>query len=325
MSEIQHLADICRNKNVYIQTHNFPDPDAIASAYGLKKLLEQMGVPSKLCYKGSIDKLSARKLLEYFGIKMLSYEQLCDEMKEKDYIICVDSQKNAGNITDFIGDEIACIDHHPVFEHAEYQYSDIRKTGACATIIAEYYARSGHKPDRDVATALLYGIKMDTAQFTRGVTVDDIQMFAFLQPLCDQEKLMHLERNNMEFSDLKAYAAAINSIELDGKMGICYIPFSCPDGLIAAISDFILSLEEVEIAVVCAVRLDGIKCSVRSESENIHAGHLVRAALDGVGDGGGHKNMAGGLIKKEKMGMLGEVPEHSVREKFRDVIEEVLR
>ena len=61
------------------------------------------------------------------------------------------------------------------------------------------------EPDKDTATALLYGMKMDALQFTRGVTELDIEMFAFLFPLCDQEKLSRLERNNMEFSDLKAY------------------------------------------------------------------------------------------------------------------------
>jgi len=89
---------------------------------------------------------------------------------------------------------------------------------------------------------------MDTLQFSRGVTPLDIEMFAFLLPLCDQEKLLHLERNNMEFTDLKAYGAAIDSIRLYGKEGICFIPFACPDALIASISDFILSLEEVDIA-----------------------------------------------------------------------------
>jgi len=44
-------------------------------------------------------------MLEAFGIDMHPYDQLRGEMTESDYIICVDSQKNAGNITDFIGKE----------------------------------------------------------------------------------------------------------------------------------------------------------------------------------------------------------------------------
>ena len=138
-----------------------------------------------------------------------------------------------------------------------------------------------------MATALLYGIKMDTLQFTRGVTPLDIEMFGFLFPLCDQEVLADLERNNMEFSDLKAYGEAIERIELYDKIGFSCIPFSCPDALIAILSDFILALIEVEVAVVFSFREDGIKLSVRSEDPDIHAGDLLHEALKGLGSGGG--------------------------------------
>lgn len=322
MCRIMELAALCRDKTVYIQTHNFPDPDAIASAFGLQRLLNHMGISSRLCYAGRIDKLSSMKMLETFGIEIYSYDQLRQEMQETDYIICVDSQKNGGNITDFIGDEVACIDHHPIFVDTKYQYSDIRITGACATIIAEYYYKLGYEPDVDTATVLLYGIKMDTLQFTRAVTLLDIQMFAFLHPLCDQEQLLHLERNNMEFSDLKAYGAAIDSIKVYDRTGMCHIPFSCPDGLIGAVSDFILALEEVDVAVVCSVRQDGIKFSVRSETEKVHAGHLVQAALAQIGDGGGHAGMAGGLIPKANIHLLGNLWEQKVQSLFLEILED---
>lgn len=39
MNDFTKLAALCRGKHVYIQTHNFPDPDAIASAFGLQRLL----------------------------------------------------------------------------------------------------------------------------------------------------------------------------------------------------------------------------------------------------------------------------------------------
>ena len=133
MNRLDDLIALCRGHLVYIQTHNFPDPDAIASAYGLQKLLGLYGVESRLCYDGRIDKLSASKMLDAFQIQMLPYEQLLPHMSEADRIICVDSQKHSGNVTDFIGDEIACIDHHPTFVPIEYQYQDVRITGACAT------------------------------------------------------------------------------------------------------------------------------------------------------------------------------------------------
>lgn len=323
MSHFSELVSLCKGHHVYIQTHNFPDPDAIASAFGLQKLLGMSGISAEICYAGRIDRKNTAKMMESFGIEILSYEQLRDRMCESDYIICVDSQKNGGNIADFAGNEVACIDHHPVFVNTDYRYADIRITGACATLIAEYYARLGLTPDGDTATALLYGLKMDTLQFTRGVTPLDIEMFAFLFPLCDQKKLTQLEHNNMEFSDLKAYGAAIEGIELYGRMGFSYISFACPDAQIAVISDFILSLAEVEIAVVASCRADGIKLSVRSENPNVHAGQLIRAALDGIGDGGGHAAMAGGLVKRERLHLLGRYPENRLRELLLETLEKV--
>lgn len=320
MSQLNDLIELCQGYPVYIQTHNFPDPDAIASAYGLQKLLEMYGVASTLCYDGRIDKLSSSKMLDTFHIRMLPYESLVSDMKETDRIICVDTQKHAGNVTDFVGDEVACIDHHPTYVPMEYRYRDIRITGACATLIAEYYAMAGKEPDRDVATALLYGLKMDTLQFTRGVTELDIKMFGFLLPRCDQEQLSNLERNNMEFADLKAYGAAIESIELYDKVGFSCIPFSCPDAMIAILSDFILALIEVEVAVVFSFREDGVKLSVRSEDPNVHAGNLLHAALKDIGNGGGHASMGGGLIGIDHLPDLGRYPKDSIRNLFLDVL-----
>lgn len=316
MNDFKQLAALCRGKHIYIQTHNFPDPDAIASAFGLQRLLALYEIPSVLCYDGRIDKLSASKMLETFEIQMFAYEKICPVMSEKDSIICVDAQKRGGNITDFVGEEIACIDHHPIFVQGEYRYKDIRLIGSCSTIIAQYFKQIGCRPDRDVATALLYGLKMDTMQFTRGVTELDIEMFAFLFPLCDQEMLVRLERNNMEFHDLKAYGEAIKRIEVYNKVGITDIPFSCTDALVAILSDFILALQEVDVAVVFSYREDGIKFSVRSEDPDVHAGYLIHQALQGYGDGGGHAEMAAGMIRKENMHLLGKYSRDVIRELF---------
>ena len=322
MNRFDDLINLCQDRCVYIQTHNFPDPDAIASAFGLQKLLAVYGVESKLCYDGKIDRLSASKMLDTFHIQMSPYSDLIAQMRENDRIICVDTQKNAGNVTDLIGDEVACIDHHPTFVPVEYHYQDIRRTGACSTLIAEYYAASGNVPDSDTATALLYGIKMDTLNFTRGTTALDIEMFGFLFPYCDQEAVADLERNNMEFTDLKAYGAAIEHIELYDRVGFSCVPFPCPDALIAILSDFILTLIEVEVAVVASFREDGVKLSVRSEDPDIHAGDLLHKALREIGSGGGHASMGGGFISAERLSELGNYPWDHIRHLFLNVLSE---
>ena len=319
---VQDLIDLCKERGpkVYIQTHNFPDPDAIGTAFGLQKLLEKFGIEPTLCYAGRIDKLSTSRMLEEFGITIYSYDDIKEDMKEEDPIICVDSQKNGGNILDFIGDEVACIDHHPTFVEEKYYYKDIRITGACATLITGYYMDLGLTPEENVASALMYGLKMDTMQFSRGVTDLDIAALRFLFPLHNKAKISKLEQNTMAFRDLKAYGAAIENIQVYDRFGFTVVPFACPDSLIAMLADFILALDEVEVVVVISVREDGLKFSVRSEIEQVHAGYLIRDALSGLGNAGGHASMAGGFIAKQNVEPMGAYYDAELRERFMNVL-----
>ena len=317
--DVRELIDICKGHRVFIQTHNIPDADAIGSAFGLQQFLLEFGIHATICYDGDIDKTSSSKLLDMFGITMYPDQDISSEMNEDDYIICVDSQKRAGNITDLKGTEIAAIDHHPttsVNSGVEYLYKDIRMLGSCCSMITEYYRDLLITPTSNVATALLYGIKTDTLKFTRGTTETDIYAFAYLYPLADRNKLKSLEMNSLEFSDLKAYGAAISNIQVFGYLGISFIPFDCPDSMVAIVADFILSLIEVEVSVIYCERRDGLKFSVRSERSDVNAGDLVARALEGIGNGGGHSTMAGGRIPSSSLTGLGEYSNNIIAERF---------
>ena len=317
------LIELLKEHKVYIQTHNFPDPDAISSAFGLQEFLRHYGVESELCYDGRIDRLSSKKMLDTFGITMHSKADI-QGMKEQDYIVLVDSQKLNSNITDLIGDEVACIDHHPVFIQYTYKYADLRTAGACASIIASYFKETNTPVSPQAASAMAYGIKMDTADFTRGTTTLDIEMFGFLYEYADWDLVKSMYSNTLEYDDLRAYGAAIQNIQLYGTTGFAFIPFNCTPALIAIISDFILALDVVDIAIIYASNIDGIRFSVRSERKDLHAGDLIARALSGIGNGGGHPAMAGGMIPKENAVSLGNGLHIFIHERFLDT-EELLK
>ena len=314
------LVEYLKGKNVFIQTHNFPDQDAIGAGFGLQGILHHYGIASTLCYVGQIDRVNIKKMTRLCDISIFPEDALPVPMKEEDPIICVDSQKDGGNIRDLAGDEIACIDHHPKIDGADYRYCDVTITGSCCTLIAEYYKELGIVPTREAATALLYGLKMDTLHFTRGTTLRDVEMFEYLFPYVSGTILTELSTNSMEFKDLQAYGSAIDHISVFGITGFAGIPFACTDPQLAIVADFILSLEEVEVAVLYSRREDGIKFSVRSETAKVNAGVLVRRALDGIGSGGGHSFMAGGLIPDENVPLLGEHIDNGIKERFLDVL-----
>lgn len=309
------LVELCKDRKVFIQTHNFPDPDAVSSAFGLQHFLEQFGIHAVLCYAGKIEKLNTKRMLHVFDIDMVYIDEIKD-MTNQDYIITIDAQKYNANISCFSGHEIACIDHHPTFIDYEYEYKDVRICGACASIIAKYYQDAGIDMPENVASALLYGIKVDTAELSRGVTDLDMDMFYMLYKKANLPKIASLYMNSLQLNDLKAYGAAIESITIVEEIGFAHIPFNCHDALIATISDFILSLDVVECAVVYAIREDGIKFSVRSNMVDVDAGRLTEWALGGVGSGGGHFSMAGGFVQTSDIEKLGTDMHKEIETRF---------
>lgn len=312
-----------KNDTIYIQPHNFPDGDAIASSFGLQCFLKHYGIDSIICYKGCLEKLTTQKLCDLLNIEMVNIEDL-HTLKETDYIINIDSQKHNSNIDDFIGDEVACIDHHPTFINYKYKYKDIRLVGACSSIIISYFINANIEIPKDVATALLYGIETDTANLTRGVKSLDIDMFSKVYKLADIDLISELMTTSINIDDLKAYGTAIENIYIENRIGVVNIPFECHDLLVSKISDFMLSLDGVDFTVVYSIRKNGIKFSTRSKyPKRLNAGEITSKALRILGgDGGGHSFMAGGFISKNNIDMFNVNLKNIVMDNFRNYISE---
>ncbi|MBR5360982.1 MAG: DHH family phosphoesterase, partial [Lachnospiraceae bacterium] len=94
------------------------------------------------------------------------------------------------------------------------------------------------------------------------------------------------------------------------------------DALIAITCDFILSLEEVDVAIVYSKRENGYKFSVRAEetTDGVDCGKLIGDALEGIGTGGGHAFMAGGFIPIDSVTTLGNNPDEVITERFMQTI-----
>lgn len=319
MTKLEELLKEINREHVYIQTHNFPDPDAIASAYGLQRLLAHRGVRATICYNGKIDRYSTDKLRELMEIELLNVEDIASVLSEEDEVILVDSQKGNSNIINITGDEIICIDHHPMNDKYEYRFADIRpEVGACATMIAQYFFENDVPMDEKIATALTYGIRIDTNNLTRGVSKLDIEMLYRMFDLCDYEIIHMLENSNLCFEDLVAYSQAISSIEVYDNISFADTGRDCP--VIANISDFMLALKEVSFSVVYSRKEGGIKLSVRSEKSSLDAGKIIGKALENIGNGGGHASMAGGFVPFKGTDQEAELLMDRIKERFIAVI-----
>ena len=322
MTRLDELVAQIKRDHVYIQTHNFPDPDAIASAFGLQGLLKTRGINATICYRGKIDRYSTEKLIELLGIEIKNLDE--EEIStDEDEIILVDAQKGNANIVNMKGNEIICIDHHPIFCEGTYRFADIRTdVGACASIIASYYMEENVPFTRNIATALTFGIHTDTGNLSRGVSKLDVEMLYQMFDWCDQNIIHMLENSNLYFEDLLAYSKAISSMKVYGDVTFANTGSGCPEALVANVSDFMLALVGVTFSVVYSQRKDGIKMSVRSERMALDAGKVVNAALRGIGNGGGHAAMAGGFVPFTGSKEQAEDLMVEIQERFLKIIEE---
>ncbi|MDP4177510.1 MAG: DHH family phosphoesterase [Bacillota bacterium] len=297
LSIIKNLINNLKNeKNIYIQTHNFPDHDAIASAYGLQQLLKNFGIEAFIMYKGDIQRDSLNKMIEKLNIKAYNYTEL--QLKDSNKNIVIDGCVKNKNVDSLIGEEICVIDHHEVNASESIKYIDIRPyLGSCSTLIYTYYNELNIEIPQNTASALLIGLNMDTALLTRGVSQFDIEAFADLYTKANISLVNTILRNYIQINDLTFYKYLLNNIIIKDNFAFCFFKDGCSQNLLGILGDFLIALKEIDFSVLCAKNNNIINISIRNESEQLNAAEIIQKALNGIGFGGGHSDMAGGIIK----------------------------
>ncbi|MDR2104159.1 MAG: DHH family phosphoesterase [Deferribacteraceae bacterium] len=293
------LNAISRKKQILILTHNNPDPDAMASALGLKYIIhKKMRKKVVIAYMGVVGRLENRELVRQCGIDMfLSFDL---NFKRFDYIVLVDTQPQAGNV--YIPDGFAVnavIDHHLMKKKLNRKdvLTDIRPDyGSCSTIITEYIQSLQIEPDKSIATALYYGITTDAIGQARDAHQADQLMLGFLFPYVAINKLKRIENPELPRYHFKNLKRAIeNSIILDFLL-FCDLGDVRNVDLIAETADYLTRMREVRCIFVMG-KLDNVAYfSLRYKSTRRTVGLIAIKIVKGIGYGGGHVKSAGGQI-----------------------------
>lgn len=285
------LKTLKTDKSILIQAHDFPDHDALVSAYGLARLLDTYGIESTVCYHGTIQSFSLNKAMQQLSIQAHSIEDLQHYTSAQ--IIAVDGIPTISSV----GDIVILIDHHNRNGPFPYMFSDVRVDyGSCATIIWEYFFEEKVLIDKNLATALLMGIMMDTAFMTRGVSPIDLKAYSNLFFQADWELSSSILKNSLSVKDLGVFKEAIRSYKLFGSMVFIVIRKSCTSEVQALVTDYFLTLQEVRVAVTVTKQGKDYRISVRSEDKDFPSDGIIYYALKDIGEGGGHVHMGGGMI-----------------------------
>ena len=156
------------------------DPDAMASAMALKRIMSHRTGKVTIARINEISRPDNLAMIRYLRIPMLP---LTDKLTASySHFAMVDSQPHHNPAFAGIPFSIV-IDHHPaVPEHpVDAAYVDIRpQYGAVSTLLTEYLRAYHIRPGIRLATALQYGIRTDTATFTRTGTEIDLRAYQYL-------------------------------------------------------------------------------------------------------------------------------------------------
>ena len=295
------LSQLCNYDRIYIQTHDNPDADAIASGYGLYIFFKARGKEVTFFYSGihQISKSNLKLMTKKLGIP-LQYKEASDE-KLKGLLITVDCQWGAGNVTKFEADDVAIIDHHQI-EIADVEKSVIQSNlGACSTLVwtmllEEKFPVNDHS---NLCTALYYGLYSDTNQFGEIHNPSDKDL---RDEIPYNSALIHMLNNsNISLKELEiAGIAMIRTIHNDDYNYAIIKAQPCDPNILGLISDFLLQVDQIWTCVVYMQNEAGYKFSVRSCIKEVNANELAAFIAADIGSGGGHIQKAGGFIPISK-------------------------
>ncbi|WP_028972648.1 DHH family phosphoesterase [Spirochaeta cellobiosiphila] len=292
------IAALDPERRVIIQTHNYPDHDAIASAYGLSFLFDHYGINNIVCYGEDLLSHSLKVAIRVLKIPVYHWESL--ELGTEDQIVQVDGNFSNANIAKLPGEIIGVVDHHPIPTELNIPYWDVRDdVGSCSSLIYDYYYQTQIQPERDIATSLLMGIMMDTAYLTRRVSQLDLDGFNYLYKFGQWDKGSFILKNSLSVAEVPAIKQALWNAEIKDEFCFSYINMECAPDLLALIADDFLRYREIHFIVIASKAEKEIKISVRSEDNRKSAGDITKQALEGIGFGGGHTHMGGGVIPIE--------------------------
>ena len=92
MQKIKKLIKTLKNKKrIFIQTHNYPDHDAVASAFALQYLLKSFKIDSNIIFHGDILRDSLQRMIDKLNIPILPHYK--HELNDEDTIVIVDANK----------------------------------------------------------------------------------------------------------------------------------------------------------------------------------------------------------------------------------------
>ena len=262
------------------------DPDAIASALALRRLLWRRVSSVTIARVNEIKRQDNLTLLRLLRINLARFHDL----KADDFssFVLVDGQPEHNQTLGQLCYD-AIVDHHPHLDSTDAAVVDIRPAyGATATIMTEYLKAAKITPSRSLATALFYAVKTDTDSFRRPALEEDMRAFRYLYGLADQNLIRKIEYSEIPLNLVKYYGQALDRLKIRKDKGFAFLGrISTPDVLVM-IADFLMRVNIIDTSIAAGIWEDRLIVIFRNAKARRNVGRLAQRAFGRLGDAGGH-------------------------------------
>ena len=289
----QILEKIKSYDKIAIHRHISPDPDALGSTLGFKKLIED-----------NIGGKDVRVVgYQESSLEWLGTMDLVDEAFYQDALVIVMDTANSGRIDNKYynkGAHIIKIDHHPGDDHyGNTNYVNVKAASVCE-MITHMVLGFGWRISVEAGTLLYAGIISDTGRFLYD-TVTSLTFEAAKYLVSLDIDVNELNRNlyKKPMNVVKAQAYVLNNFKVT-KHGVAYFKmskekqkeFTLTTGTRSLLVDVLTGIEGILVRVCFFEQdKDQIRANIRSE------GPIINQVAERF-DGGGHPKASGAMLSK---------------------------
>jgi nanoRNase/pAp phosphatase (c-di-AMP/oligoRNAs hydrolase) len=302
--EYEHklLTFLAENKDrlspLLILTHDYPDPDALASAYALQHLAERtFGIKGRIVYGGIIGRSENREMAKILRLPI--HRVHATDFEKYQTVALVDTQPGFGNNSlPPKRKATIVVDQHAsnVQPTAECTIIDT-SAGATSVILAQALLESKTEIPTRLATALVYGILSDTLNLYRAGRPEILETYLTLLPLSDLKALTRIQNPERSRAFFATLQRSIENAMMKRRLIVSHLGHVESPDLVSQIADFLLSFKGVTWAFCTGRYGEFLHVSLRLASPGGAAGEILRDIFSNRGQAGGHGSIAGGKLK----------------------------
>ena len=318
---------------------DFPDPDALSSAWTYQLIAEQYDIKCDITYAGTLSHQENIALVKLTNLP--ATRTPLQSIKNRDLsayqgYVLVDNQGTTSTLINAIQEAgiplIAIVDHHNLQGDFKSEFVDIRPAvRATATIFTQYLQSGLLELDSSIsehvncATALMHGLHSDTNRLMQAKE-EDFMAAAYLSRFYDGQLLNTILRANRSKRVMDVIERSLRNRIVQNNFsiaGVGYLRYDDRDAIPQA-ADFLVTEDNVHTAVVYGIvhdedeELEVVIGSLRTNKITLDPDEFIKEAFGQDSAGrffGGGRTSAGGF--EIPMGFLSGGNENSAYAKMK--------